>query len=155
MENALFDKYQRPSGNKCHVILALNPTGRAMMTRDMGLIRKILAHIQNRDDVELRLVEIPGVEEWIVARHVEMLLHHGFIEGEESGAYNAPFPNIAVKDLTMNGHDFAAALGNDSVWASIKKIPKAELAAISLKVINELGQGLLLKWAKAQVGLAD
>jgi len=63
-------------------ILALNPYGRAMVKRDMEIIRKIFAEIQNRNSVEAGLVEIPGVEEWIIARHVEMLQGAGLVEGQ-------------------------------------------------------------------------
>ena len=44
------------------LIMALNPNGRALMTRDMELIRKIFAEIQKRKDADLRTLEIPGVQ---------------------------------------------------------------------------------------------
>lgn len=71
------------------------------MTRDMELIRKIFAEIQNRKDVRERPIEIQGVEEWIIARHVEMLLDAGTVEGVRSNPIGQSFPIIAVKDLTM------------------------------------------------------
>jgi hypothetical protein len=39
-------------------IVALNPNGRALMTRDMELIRNIFAEIKCREDAQLRSIEI-------------------------------------------------------------------------------------------------
>jgi hypothetical protein len=124
------------------------------MTRDMELIRKIFAEIQGRKDVRERPVEIQGVEEGIVARHVEMLLDAGLVEGLRSDPLGQSFPIIAVKDLSMAGHDFAAALANDSVWSAIKtKFSASELASMPLKVIEKLGGEFLMKWALSKAGL--
>jgi hypothetical protein len=124
------------------------------VTRDMDLIRKIFAEIQSRKDVRERSVEIQGVEEWIIARHVEMLFEAGLVDGLRSDSMGQSFPIIAVKDLTMAGHDFAAALANDSVWGTIKaKFSASELASMPLKVIEKLGSDFLMKWALSKAGL--
>jgi len=71
------------------------------MTRDMELIRKIFAEIQKRKDAELRGIEIPGVDEAILARHLEMLLDARLIDGVRSGPIGpSSLPKIAVKDLS-------------------------------------------------------
>lgn len=124
------------------------------MTRDMELIRKIFSEIQSRKDVHERSVEIQGVEEWIVARHVEMLFEEGLVDGFRSDSIDKSFPIIAVKDLSMAGHDFAAALANDSVWHAIKtKFSASELASMPLKAIEKLGSAFLVKWALSKAGL--
>jgi len=55
------------------VIIALEAGGRALMKRDMELIRKILAQIKARDTLGYRSIEIPDTDPAIVARHVELL----------------------------------------------------------------------------------
>ena len=42
------------------VIIALDPKGRAAMTRDMELIREILRHVKSRQDANPRPVKITG-----------------------------------------------------------------------------------------------
>jgi len=124
------------------------------MTRDMELIRKIFAEIQKRKDADLRTLEIPGVDEVIVARHLEMLLTNGFVEGEQSYPLEQSFPIILVKDLSWSGHDFAAILANDSVWAKLKKTFSAsELETLPFGIIKDAGMGLLAQWVKSKVGL--
>lgn len=99
-------------------------------------------------------MEIQGAEEWIIARHVEMLLDAGIIEGVRSDPYDQSFPTIMVKDLSMAGHDFATALANDSVWGAIKaKFSASELASMPLKVIEKLANDFLVKWALSKAGL--
>lgn len=124
------------------------------MTRDMELIRKIFAEIQKWDHANLNYVEIPGVDEAVVARHLEMLLRAELIEGIISDPMDQPFPSIKVKDLSWSGHDFASALANDGVWKKIREtFPAAELKKMPLSVIAEVAKGLLMKFAMSKAGL--
>jgi Hypothetical protein (DUF2513) len=138
-----------------HFIVALNPTGRLMMNRDMSIIRRIFAEIRARNDIIPRTVEIPDIEGWRVDRHVELLTDAGFIDGlSGGGAYNDLAPKIAVRDLTTSGHDFAAALETEGVWQDLKgKFTAAEFAALPLKVVQGVAGELLMSWAKKKAGV--
>jgi hypothetical protein len=132
----------------------LDPAARAMMTRDMELIRKIFAEIRARKDAHPGTVEIPGAEEWIVARHLELLLGAGLVEGSSSRALGPNPPIVVVTDLTMAGHDFAATLSNDGVWEKLKKsYSPSELATLPLRIVQSVATDLLMQWAKAKAGL--
>ena len=135
------------------VIIALEAGGRALMKRDMELIRKILAQIKARDTLGYRSIEIPDTDPAIVARHVELLHEAGLIEAMEISAYNSPLPRIVVKDLTWAGHDLAAILENDTVWQRLRAAFPNELGSLPLAVIKSVGLPLLEEWAKHQVGL--
>jgi hypothetical protein len=140
--------------NEIHFIVALDPNGWARMTRDLELIRKIFAEIRARKDVSFKQVEIPGIEGWVVIRHVEMLLNAGLVEGSISAPLGPEPLKILVKDLTMAGHDFAASLANDGVWNKLKQSYSAtELAALPLKVVQSVATDFLLKWAMLKAGL--
>lgn len=135
-------------------MVALDPKGRALMTRDMELIRKIIAEIQSRKDAQPRSLEIPDVDEAIVSRHLEMLHSANLIEGHKSDSIDSPFPYFEVTDLSMSGHDFAAALANESIWAQIKEsFSPNQLKTLPLTVVKDVGVGLLAKWALKQAGL--
>lgn len=126
------------------------------MTRDMELIRKIITAIQARKDASPSALEIADADEATVARHLEMLLDAGLIEGTKSGRYDAPYLKITVKDLSWAGHDFASALGNESVWAQMKKtFSPADLATMPFGVLKDVGIALLTQWAKSRLGLID
>ena len=63
------------------------------MTRDNELIRQIILAIKARGDATPRPLEIDGADKVVVARHLEMLLDVGLLEGEKLGALNTPYPN--------------------------------------------------------------
>jgi len=133
-------------------IMTLDPKGIAVMTRDMELIRKVILEIQARKDAEFQPIEMEGYDHGTVIRHLELMSEAGLIVAHISRGYDQTV--IRVKDLTWAGHDFAAALANENVWGKIKKsFSPADLAAMPLGILKELGLGLLSQWAKGQLGL--
>ena len=136
------------------IIMALNRCGRALMTRDMELIRKIILEIQHRNDVRPATMSIDGYDDIVVARHLELLMDANLIEGVKSAPISTPHAIIMVKDMTWAGHDFAAAIENDGVWNKIKQaFPAKELATMPLSVLKSAGVALLEQYAKAKLGL--
>jgi len=135
------------------IIIALEAGGRALMTRDMELIRKIFAQIKGWTSVDLQAIELPDVEPLILARHIEMLHEARLIEAQKSTPLHGP-PKFAVKDLTWAGHDFAAAIENDTVWNTIKqKLSAKELAGLPLGIVKDVAMGLLSHQIKSMFGL--
>ena len=131
------------------VIIALDPYGRAAVTRDMELIRKIVAEIQSWKEPRQRKLEIPDYDANVVGRHVEMLIEAGYVVGKahhgSMGLQLTPF----VTDLTMRGHDFAAAIQNEGIWAKIKQsISPTELATAPLHIIKDIGVDALKIYLK-------
>ncbi len=138
------------------VIIALNPNGRVMMTRDMELIRKILLQIQSRKDTSLESIELEGYDPRVVARHVEMLLKECYLEGKsiESGTDDSVY--ITVSDLSWSGHDFIAALENESVWTKLKQsLSPNELATLPLNIVKSVGLKVLEAYIMHKTGLSD
>jgi hypothetical protein len=135
------------------VIVALDPGGRALMTRDMELIRNIFVQIRSRTSVDLQAIDIPDVDPAILARHIEMLHDAGLIEAQKSAPLHGPLI-FGVKDLTWAGHDFAAAIENDTVWNTIKqKLSAKELAGLPLGIVKDVAMGLLSHQIKSMFGL--
>lgn len=135
--------------------VALYPEGRCRMQRDMELIRAICRHVVERGDVYPRVVEIDGHEGWVVAHHVDLLHRAGLIDGTRSSEMGNPVPTILVRDLTWEGHDFAGAMANSTLWGQIKSsISPAVLAAMPLKAVAAVAGELAVAVAKAKLGLA-
>jgi hypothetical protein len=134
--------------------IALQPDGRAFMTRDMELIRRILVEIQSRKNLDQKAVKIDGVDNIILGRHVEMLFEAGMIDGIAVGTGYHGYREILVSDLKWEGHDFIAILQNTEVWNKIKQsFSAAELAGMPLSVVKDIGIGLFKDWAKKKAGL--
>jgi Hypothetical protein (DUF2513) len=125
------------------------------VTRDMELIRKIVAEIQSWKDPTRRKLVISDYDQNVVGRHVEMLIEAGYVVGKvhssSMGLQLTPF----VTDLTMQGHDFAAAIQNEGVWAKIKQtVSPADLAGLPLSIVKEAAVGLLKSYIMKTVGLS-
>jgi hypothetical protein len=127
------------------------------MMRDMELIRKILLQIQSREDIAPSPVEIEGVDEIVLARHMELLRDAGLIEATSTtiSSKGYKYARIFVKDLTWEGHDFISALQNEGVWNQIKQsLSPSELATLPLTIMREVGLGLLGAYVKQKLGLS-
>lgn len=113
------------------------------MQRDMDLIREILLAISEREDLKAREIDIVGHDLPKVRRHIQMLHQAGYIDG-------TPFKErVLVRDLTMAGHDFAAAISRKSVWEEIKRrFSSRELSSIPLDVVKELGTRVTIEIVK-------
>lgn len=125
------------------------------MQRDMGLVRKILLEVQSRGDLRPRPVEIEGADPVVTARHVEMLLDAKLIEGVAHKSNRGPgAAYILVTELSWEGHDFIAALQDETVWGQLKqKFSPAQLATLPLGLVKDRGMTVLRKAAFAQLGM--
>jgi hypothetical protein len=79
------------------IIIALEAGGRALMTGDMELIRKIFAQIKGWTSVDLQAIELPDVEPLILARHIEMLHEARLIEAQKSTPLCTAHPNSQLR----------------------------------------------------------
>lgn len=123
------------------------------MQRDMELVRAMFREVQERQDLVQRPIHIAGPDEWVVQRHAEMLYEAGFLEGNLSKPLGG-LPIVLVRDLSWEGHDFAAVLGNDTVWSKLKQsISITDMATLPLTVIKTVGLKMLESWALRQSGL--
>lgn len=63
-------------------------------------------------------------------------------------------PLVFATDLSLEGHNFLAALEIKPVWTKLKeKLSVEELASLSIKNLSELAGELSLQWAKRKLGL--
>ena len=103
------------------------------MPRDMDLIRELLLKFEHDDR------SIPeGRTKLEVAYHVNQMVKSGLIE---AAVIQAPSPgrmkpvDFVFGDITPAGHDFIAALKNDSFWAKLKREASARIAPLTLGLL--------------------
>ena len=140
------------------VIVALSRYGRAVMKRDMELVREILLAVQARTDLKLQRLTLEGRDDLIVERHIEMLYEAGLLEGlsRKNMQRATASADIIIKDMSWDGHDFLAALDNEDVWSKMRStFSTADLASLPLSVLKDFGVGLLKEWGKAKLGLTE
>ena len=118
--------------------MALDPCGRAVVKRDMELIRKILLEVEGWPNAEHRTVKLPEHEQHVVLRHVEMLCSAGLLEMFGSPRpIGTPNQFLIIKDLSWEGHEFLDAVKSDTVWNNVKQsLSAANLTSVSMETIK-------------------
>lgn len=124
------------------------------MRRDMELVRDILESVRDRKNLNHQIVNLSERDALEVARHVEMLIDAGYLDGVTKRAVAGGAPMCAVRDLTWEGHEFYGVLTSHKGWDAIKKkFSPAELAGLPLSVIKSVGAKAIEAWMLHQMGL--
>lgn len=122
------------------------------MKRDMDLIRQILLEVESRNDLALKPVRIDGIDEINLNREVERLYDSGYLEGIADNQYQSQYKRIAVKDLSMKGHDFLDLIRDPDVWNKTKKGAEAA-GGFTLDLLKDLAKGLIKKKIEDHTGV--
>lgn len=114
--------------------------GDGKMKRDMELIRKILLHLEEKQDVNnWDSVVIEKYDPKVISYHIKLLYQAGLIEAKPLNTKDS-YGMWLAKGLTWDGHDFIDAIKNDNIWAKIKggiKSKGLELGQVSFAVLKE------------------
>ncbi|WP_195707901.1 MULTISPECIES: DUF2513 domain-containing protein [unclassified Brucella] len=126
----------------------------ADVKHDIDLIRQIMIQLRDKEDLKAAPVFVEGYEPVLVARHVMRLHDAGLVEGNVSKTIGPEAPLVFATDLSVEGHNFLAALETKPVWKQLKeKLTVEELASLSVKKLSELAGDLALQLVKRKLGL--
>lgn len=121
------------------------------MKRDMELVRKILLHIEEFDDVAERPIPADDIQN--IAYHLSLLVDAGFITGvrvdENHLTGEFIWFQMPVPRLTWTGHEFLDAAKSDTVWNEAKRRVGGGIGTVSFSVLTQL----LMQIAKQHLGL--
>jgi hypothetical protein len=121
-----------------------------IVKRDMDLIRKIILNIEAAphsfafDDFQ-----IEGYTSEQIAYHSYLLIQGGLAEGITTTNFESSSPAAIIRNLTWQGHEFADAAKNDSIWHKAKERIKEKGDAVPIGVLTQL----LISIVKTSVGL--
>ena len=118
------------------------------MKRDMDLIRRILLHVEEHDNLE---IEVEDFDKNTISYHVRLLIEAGLMHGVAMTALDG---TIILQDcghtcLTWEGHEFLDAARQDTLWDKAKDKVGKTLGTISFSLLTEL----LMQLAKQPLGL--
>lgn len=124
------------------------------MRRNDDLIRTLMLHLESASQYVNDNVVIDGFTRDEVAYHLALILKAGYAEGPQlrysSTGSDPTLPlAVVVTRLSPAGHDFIAALRDDTVWAKVKERLTKAGGSASLEVIGQLGTAVV----KQLVGL--
>ena len=127
---------------------------RDKMKRDMELIRRIMLRIEEKSDLKHEIITLEDEDEERAGHHIDMLYQSGFINGVRNATYSRPYAQILVKDLSWEGHEFLAALKNETVLGQIRQaLTPIELATVPLTILASVAAELGKEWLRRKVGL--
>jgi hypothetical protein len=121
------------------------------MKRDMDLIREILIAVESRtpeDEERAGWFTLHGHDAAIVARHAELLHEAGLIDGRVMRSANAGLVGVQLTRLTWEGHDWLAAVRDDTVWSNTKDRITKEGVGWTF----ELVKAVAIAYGKAKLG---
>jgi hypothetical protein len=106
------------------------------MRRDLELVKAICLEVEGKRNYAADEIVVAGAEPWVVARHVELMVAVGLLDG-------APGPQAIdgqkvylVRDLTSFGHDFVGTLRDAGIWTQLKTLfPEEALQNAPLRVV--------------------
>lgn len=108
--------------------------GPAEMRRDMELIRELLFELEGGGGVR----KLDGWDDATLMAHMRLLIEAGLLHGSvQAGG------GINFDALTWAGHDFLAAVRQDTVWAHIRKRLAATGGGIAFDAIKQLALSYL------------
>jgi hypothetical protein len=120
------------------------------MHRDMDLVRQILIAL---DAYEHGFAPpdftVVGYDQETIGHHVWLMQQGGLVTATPMTAFGDTSPIAVPRALTWAGHDFLAAVQNETVWRKVK----AQLKDKSLTLPFALIQALALKTLAHLAGL--
>ena len=117
------------------------------MTRDDDLIRALMLLLEQANSYINDSVVVEGYTRDQVAYHLGLIVRAGYAEGPQprySSSGNDPTIPLAVvvNRLSPAGHDFIAALRDDTVWAKVKERLAKVGGTASLDIIGQVGASI-------------
>ncbi|MGY3717174.1 DUF2513 domain-containing protein [Sutcliffiella cohnii] len=123
------------------------------MKRDMDLVRKILVHLESKEDVfKSSPVIIEGYDVKTVSYHLKLMFQAGLIEAHS--LYSDDRGSWSAKSLTWNGHEFLNAVKQDSLWNDLKTRAKGDLSDIPFQVLMGISIDMAKIYFREKLGLS-
>lgn len=122
------------------------------MKRDMDLVRAIVHYIedQNENDfIRSSEIELAGWTSEQIAYHCMLIEEAGLVEAVDLRT-RADRTAIAIQRLTWQGHDFADASRNDSLWNRVKMQVANTATAVTFDVLVAVLKAQAAKMIGAQ-----
>ncbi len=114
------------------------------MKRDMDLIRKMVLLIGSSPGgwAEQDL-KIDGYTDEATAYHAYLLVDADLAVGVDTTHLQSNGPECIIRHLTWEGHDFADACRNESVWEKATSTIRDSVGSVTFDVMKDMLVGLL------------
>jgi hypothetical protein len=117
------------------------------LTRDDDLVRALMLALEQASSYVNDNLVVEGYTRDQVAYHLGLIVRAGYAEGPQprysSSGSDPTIPlSVVVNRLSPAGHDFIAALRDDTVWAKVKERLAKVGGTASLDIIGQVGASI-------------
>lgn len=114
------------------------------MKRNLDLIRKLVLAVEDLPTgTVLRNIKIDGYSAEEIGYHSYLVVDAGLAKGNDVQALNDKSPNWQILHLTSEGHDFADAARNETIWNKAKGIVAEKAGGATLDVMKQVLIGVI------------
>jgi hypothetical protein len=118
------------------------------MKRDLELVRAILLALEAADHgFAPHPFTVPGYDADTIGHHVWLMQQGGLLTASTVVAMHDASPIAIPESITWQGHEFLAAVRNDTVWRKVKADVKDKGLAVPFSVIQTLALKIIEKLA--------
>lgn len=126
------------------------------MERDLELVKAIALAVRDKPDLAPAGVEAAGYDRAVVARHIELMIHTGLLDGKVGPKPAEGATPSLVRDLSSYGHDFAGAVASERVWSQLTELfPPEKLQQVPLRVVAGVAIRLMEIIVEQATGVSD
>jgi hypothetical protein len=128
------------------------------MKRDLELIRKILLHFEDDEEIKLinyqdildqKKIQIEGYDGGTIVEHLNLLFEANYINGEPEVSKTGRLYAVHPFRLTWEGHEFLDATRNESLFKKAMAISRKK----SLNLPVDIFKSLMLKLISGELNL--
>ena len=122
------------------------------MKRDMDLVRKLVLYIEEKeDDNPILKAPFSGYSELDFEEHYHLLFEAGLVRCETvcSGSTPSRIVKVIPFSLTWEGHDFADAIKNETIWKNAKAKITSQIGGLPFDVLKAVLIGMCKEAIKA------
>jgi len=123
------------------------------MQRDWDLIRALMLRAENLETDKKLDEAFDRWDEKTVKEHLRLMYEKGLIDAVVS-AYGNTIGRVVVNRVTWEGHDFLAAIKNETIWKQVTGHVKKTVGEVTIDVLKSLLQDAMKLAVTASVAVA-
>lgn len=110
----------------------------------MDLVRQILIALEKHEHgFAPPDFTIAGYDQEVIRHHVWLMEQGHLLTAIPTTGYSNGSPSASPLAITWTGHDFLAAVGNESVWSKVKTLAKDRMVTLPFTLLQALAVQIL------------
>jgi len=127
------------------------------MKLNYNCVRDLMLYIEDNLEYGYRLyvneLKLGNYEQQTIVYSADKLYEAGYIEALKKKTIDSDLPQIEVKAITWEGHQFLDNIRDNKVWENTKNI-LSKFSSVSIGIISNVASQVITNIIKSQLGLS-